>query len=91
GVGKSAIASTLVSNLQEAGRLGGYWFSSRDDNLLSDLVAIWRTIASDLAHMHPEVARRVTRNIRQHKVEPARADMELHFKYLVEEPSTKCW
>ncbi|KZP30129.1 hypothetical protein FIBSPDRAFT_815355 [Athelia psychrophila] len=91
GAGKSAIASTLVSNLQEAGRLGGYWFSSRDDTLLSDPAAIWRTIASDLAHMHPEVARRIARNIRQHKVEPLRADIELHFKLLVEDPSKKCW
>src|ERR1700729_2522609 len=49
GAGKSAIASTLVSNLQEAGRLGSSFFCKRDDIALSEPAACWRTIAFYLA------------------------------------------
>lgn len=91
GAGKSALASTLLSNLQGAGRLGGYWLCKRDNDLLSDPASIWRTISFDLAHMDSEVAKRVAKNIRQNKVQPARADVELHFRVLIEDPVKKCW
>ncbi|KZP30127.1 hypothetical protein FIBSPDRAFT_726311, partial [Athelia psychrophila] len=83
GSGKSAIASTVMSNLQEAGRLGGYFMCKRDDDLLSDPIAIWRTVASDLAGMRSDMAERMARNMRRRKIDPGRPDIDLHFKYLI--------
>jgi Cdc6-like AAA superfamily ATPase len=91
GAGKSAIASTLVSKLQEAGLLGSNFFCKRDDIALSDPAACWRTIAFDLAQRDPLIAKRVVENIKGRKVDPERADIESHFKYLIEDPLGEVW
>lgn len=91
GSGKTTLARTLVSNIKKAGRLGSYFFCERGDSILSNPIVIWRTIAFDLAHRDAEVGRRIARNIRQNKVDPAMADLELHFQMLIEEPLRKHW
>jgi len=91
GAGKSTIASTLVSNLQEARRYGSSFFCKRDDVSLSDPAACWRTIAFDLAKCDSIIIKKVVENIRDRKVDPGRADIELHFKYLIEDPLREVW
>ena len=91
GAGKSAIASTLVSNLQAAGRLGSSFFCKRDDIALSNPDTGWRTIAFDLAQYDPDIRKRIVENIKGRKVDPGRADIELHFKYLIEDPLRQVW
>jgi hypothetical protein len=86
GVGKSTIASSLVSRLEERGRLGASMFFKRDDATLSDPGAVWRTIAFDLAESDPVVARRLVTNLQEKKVNPGRPDIELHFKYMIDDP-----
>ncbi|KIM75703.1 hypothetical protein PILCRDRAFT_33594, partial [Piloderma croceum F 1598] len=86
GAGKSAITSTLVSNLQEAGLLGSSFFYKRGDIARGDPAACWRTIAFDLAQCDRVIAKTVVENIKGRKVDLERADIELHFKYLIEEP-----
>jgi hypothetical protein len=55
GVGKSAIASSLVSILAEKRRLGSFFFFKRGDANLGDPSALWRTVAYDLCQFHPFV------------------------------------
>jgi len=91
GAGKSAIASTLVSVLQGAGRLGSGFFFKRDDSSMSDPAACWRTVAFDLAGCDSIIAKRLVENIDGRKVDPNRDDIESHFKYLVEDPLRELW
>jgi hypothetical protein len=60
-------------------------------NLMSDPAACWHTIAFNLAQCDPLVAKRVMENIRGRKVDLGRADIELHFKYLIEDPLREGW
>jgi hypothetical protein len=91
GAGKSTIASTLVSNLQQTGRLGSSFFCKRDDIALSDPASCWRTIAFDLAQCDAVIAKRIMENIKGRKVDPERADIELHFTHLIEDPLRAAW
>jgi hypothetical protein len=89
GVGKSTIASTVVSNLAEMGRLGSQFFFERGDVTLSEPTTVWRTVAFDLARMNSRIARKVKENLKAGKVDPLRVDIAMHFKYLVEDPLTE--
>jgi hypothetical protein len=91
GAGKLAITSTLVSKLQESGRLGSSFFCKRDDVALGDPAACWCTIAFSLAQCDPAIAKRIAENIKGRKVDPGRADIESHFKYLIEDPLREGW
>jgi hypothetical protein len=91
GAGKSTIASTLVSQLAEMGRLGSSFFFKRGDVALSDPAAVWRTVAFDLAQVDPVFAERLVANLKERKVDVSRADIESHFKYLIEEPLMESW
>ena len=87
GAGKSAIASTMVSDLAGMGVLGSAFFCKRSDAALSDPTAFWRTVAFDLAQRNAVIAEKVIENCEKAgKVDPMRADIESHFKYLIEEP-----
>ncbi|KAF7969317.1 hypothetical protein HWV62_27757 [Athelia sp. TMB] len=90
GAGKSVLASTAVAHLEDVGRLGAAVFCRRGDPRLSDPVAVWRTVAADLARARPDFAARIARNMQRGRVDPARPDIEQHFKYLVEDPARKC-
>ncbi|KAF7975990.1 hypothetical protein HWV62_8150 [Athelia sp. TMB] len=90
GTGKSAVASAVVSHLQDVGRLGSYFFCKHDDQLLSDPAAIWRTVASDFARRWPDIADRISHHMRQGRVDPERPDIAQHFKYFIEDPSKQC-
>ena len=91
GAGKSTIASTLVSQLMEMGRLGSSFFFKRADVALSNPAAVWRTVAFDLAQTDTVIAEKLTDNLNARKIDPMRADIESHFKYLIEEPLMECW
>jgi NACHT domain len=87
GVGKSAIASTLVSNLAKRGRLGSSFFFKRGDANLGNPVALWRTLAFDLARFHPCIKSSVVEFLSQPHFRDA--DIEQHFEYLIEDTLTK--
>jgi hypothetical protein len=91
GAGKSTIASTLVSQLAEMGRLGSHFFFKRGDVALSDPAAVWRTVAFDLAQVDPAFAKRLVANLTERKVDLSRADIESHFKYTIEDPLMESW
>jgi hypothetical protein len=91
GAGKSTIASTVVSQLAERGRLGSNIFFKRGDVALSDPATVWRTVAFDLAQIDKVFAQKLMDHLKKRKVDPARADIESHFKHLIEEPLTESW
>jgi hypothetical protein len=91
GAGKSTIASTLVSQLAEMGRLGSQFFFKRGDATLSNPAVVWRTIAFDLAQVDSVFAERLMKNIKERKVDLSRADIESHFKYTIADPLTESW
>jgi hypothetical protein len=91
GAGKSTIASTLVSQLAEMGRLGSSFFFKRGDVALSDPAAVWRTVAFDLAQADPVFAERLVANLKERKMDVSRADVESHFKYMIEDPLIDSW
>jgi ABC-type transport system involved in cytochrome bd biosynthesis fused ATPase/permease subunit len=91
GAGKSTIASTLVSQLAEMGRLGSSFFFKRGDIALSDPAAVWRTVAFDLAQVDPVFAERLVANLKERKMDVSRADVESHFKYMIEDPLIESW
>src|ERR1700722_15871701 len=84
GSGKSTIASTLVSQFGELG--GSSFFFKRGDNALDDPAALWRPVAFDLARKDSFFAERLIENLNEGRVDPARADIAKHFKYLIEDP-----
>ena len=86
GAGKSTIASTMVSDLEGMGILGSAFFCKCSDVALSDPTAFWRTVAFDLAQKNAVIAERVIENLKAGKVDPTRADIESHFKHLIEDP-----
>jgi hypothetical protein len=86
GSGRSTIASTLVSQLGEMGWLGSSFFFKRGDIALSDLAILWRTVAFDLAQKDSFFTERLIENLKERRVDPARADIATHFKYLIEDP-----
>src|ERR1700722_3003860 len=88
GSGKSTIASTLVSDLSEMGLLGSSFFFKRGDIARSDPAALWRTVAFDLAQNDSFFAERLIQTLKERRVDPTRADIKSHFKYLVEDPLT---
>jgi hypothetical protein len=90
-VGKSTIASTLVSDLASMGRLGSDFFCKRGDAALSNPATLWRTIAHDLSQKDTLVAGKMIENLQAGRVNPSRADIELHFKYLIEDPLMEWW
>jgi hypothetical protein len=87
GAGKSAIAWTMKSRLQEKGLLGSAFFCKRDDVTLSDPTTIWRTIAFDLAQSNSNFCDKIIENVKARRVDPTRVDIGLHFKTLIEDPA----
>ena len=89
GTGKSTIASTLTSQLTMQGRLASSFFFERNDARLSDPAAVWRTVASDLARFDSDLRASLVEVLRKTRVDPGNADIELHFKRMIEEPLTE--
>lgn len=85
GVGKPIIALTLVSSLV-GGRLGSYFFCKCGDVALTNSASFWRTVAYDLTWCDTVVANRIIENLKGGKVDPGRADIQSHFKYLIQDP-----
>jgi hypothetical protein len=83
GTGKSAIASTLVSNLTKQGRLGSFFFFKRDDVNLSDPSVLWRTVAYDLAQFHPSIKYSIVEFLRRPGFRDT--DILLHFEGMIED------
>ena len=89
GAGKSAIASTVVSQLLEHQQVlsSAFWFK-RGDASLGDPASLWCTIAFQLACLNPTIQQNVVDVLGQLDLETA--GVEDHFKHLIESSLFKC-
>jgi hypothetical protein len=87
GAGKSAVASSLVSELAKRRRLGSYFFFKRGDSSLGDPTALWRTVACDFARFNSDVKGGLVEFLKGPDTRDA--DIKLHFECMIEEPLMK--
>ena len=87
GVGKSAIAATVVADLDKRKRLGSSFAFKHNNTHLSDPDAVWRTVAFDLARFHSDVTASLVEILKG--VDPGSSDLNLQFQRLIEAPLTK--
>jgi hypothetical protein len=81
---KLTIAASVVSDLDRQKWLSSSFVFKDSEASLSDPTAVWRAIASDLAQFHPSVKDSLVEILG--RVEPGRADINLQFQRLIEEP-----
>ena len=87
GSGKSAVASSLVSQLTKRRQLASHFFCKRDHDRLGDPAVLWRTVAYDLARFNPDVKASLIELLT--KADFRDADILLHFYCLIVEPLAK--
>ncbi|PVF92107.1 WD40 repeat-like protein [Serendipita vermifera] len=86
GVGKSAIASSLVERLTEARRLGSSFFFQRDRATVMTPMALWRKVAFDLGCQYPTVREILVAKLKRGEVPPTTVNAEKLFHHFVNDP-----
>jgi hypothetical protein len=86
GVGKSAIATSLVKQLRASSRLGSYFFFQRQKATEMTPNALWRTIAYDLAQTYPPVRSCLVAKLKAKEVDLALASVDEIFQKLIYDP-----
>ena len=85
GVGKSAVAASVVERLQASRRLGSSFFFQRDTAILTTPAALWRTVAFDLARKYPSVRSIIVVKLSADEVGPSTANINVLFRRLIHE------
>jgi len=86
GVGKSAIAASLVKQLRASTRLGSYFFFQRQRAADMTPNALWRTVAYDLAQAHPTVRRHLVSKLKAKEIDLSTVNITDLFRNLIHEP-----
>jgi NACHT domain len=86
GVGKSAVAASMVEQLQASRRLGSRFFFQRDTAILTTPAALWRTVAFDLARKYPTVRGVIVTKLNTDEVDPSTANVNALFRHFIHEP-----
>jgi hypothetical protein len=86
GVGKSAIASTFASTLQQSGRLGSIFFFQRAKAASMTTRTLWRKVAVDLARRYPPTRRVLVDKIRTDEIDLSLLSIRVLFDILIREP-----
>jgi hypothetical protein len=89
GVGKSAIASTLVSQLRTSNRLGSSFFFQRAKASVMTAHALWRKIGVDLARQYACVRRVIIAGLQTKKEDFTTQGILDLFRVLIHEPLLK--
>jgi hypothetical protein len=89
GTGKSALAMSIMDRLTRSYRLGSAFFFERDNATQKTVSALWRSVASDLAH-HPCLRSIIVQKLRDREVDPSKAHAQLLFEHLIEAPLQSC-
>ncbi|PVF91181.1 WD40 repeat-like protein, partial [Serendipita vermifera] len=87
GVGKSAIASTLVSQLSTSKRLGSSFFFQRAKASMMTTRALCQQIAIDLARQYSSIRRNLVVKLRENDDNLTSRSIETLFCTLIQEPS----
>jgi len=90
GAGKTAIASSVVSELNKAGAPRASFFCKRDSTALCDPSAIFRSFAFDLAEFDPAIRESVLRVLKEDdvaNVDVMASSIDWQFNHLLRKPS----
>ncbi|KAF5362435.1 hypothetical protein D9756_002759 [Leucocoprinus leucothites] len=86
GVGKSALASTIVSRLRDQGELLSYFIFDRAKPTVTTTTALWRRVAWDLARLHPFARHPLLKRISDETLDVNTPNIGSLFTCLVVEP-----
>jgi hypothetical protein len=86
GVGKSAIAMSMVDHLRDLKRLGSSFFFQRQEASIMTPIALWRTVAYSLARQHPGVRARIIAALKADESLPSTSNVDRLFQELVYRP-----
>ena len=86
GVGKSAVASSVVEQLREAKRLGSRFFFQRQRSNVMTTNALWRTVAYDLAREYPTVRKHLVATLEADETIPTTFNVDRLFRLLIRDP-----
>ena len=90
GVGKSAIAVSVVERLHASRRLGSSFFFQRNTAVLTTPAALWRTVAFDLSRKYPGVRKTIIAKLNADVISLNMANVSMLFRHLVHEPLMAC-
>jgi hypothetical protein len=85
GAGKSAIASSVISDLCEEVLSVTFFFKS-GDAYWGNPASFWASIAFQLANLDPAFQKAIVPALREGKASASKADVDLHFRHLIEAP-----
>jgi hypothetical protein len=80
---------SLMDRLSRSYRLGSAFFFERDNATQKTASALWRSVASDLAHC-PCLRSVIVKKLRDREVDPSKAHAKLLFEHLIEAPVQSC-
>ncbi|KIM23657.1 hypothetical protein M408DRAFT_252717, partial [Serendipita vermifera MAFF 305830] len=90
GVGKSAIATSLVEKLRDSEHLGSSFFFQREKSASMTLNNLWSTIAYDLARRYPEMGKYLIAVLEKDESLVTTANADKLFRELIQKPVTAC-
>ena len=85
GADKTAIAASVLGQHR-----GPRFFFKRDNDYLNNPMALWRTIAYDLARRDAIYLSSIDKRVKEYSLDPREISVEEQFKYLIEGPATEC-
>ncbi|KIM32684.1 hypothetical protein M408DRAFT_326443 [Serendipita vermifera MAFF 305830] len=86
GVGKSAIASSVMEQLRSLKRLGSSFFFQREKANSMTTNALWRVVAYDLARQYPPIKERIVAALKDDETIPAAFNIDKLFRQLIYDP-----
>jgi NACHT domain len=86
GVGKSTIATSMVEHLSTMKRLGSRFFFQRQKANVMTSNALWRTVAYDLARMHPSIRKAIVTKLKEGVLSLTTVNIDKLFLHLIREP-----
>jgi hypothetical protein len=86
GVGKSAIAMSIIEHLRDSKRLGSSFFFQRQEATVTTPSALWRTVAYNLARRHPGIRARIIAALKEDESIATTFNIEKLFQQLIQEP-----
>ncbi|KIM24750.1 hypothetical protein M408DRAFT_317021, partial [Serendipita vermifera MAFF 305830] len=89
GVGKSAIASTIVEELHASNRFGSSFFFQRERASAMTPNALWCNVAYDLARRYPSIRKHIVNALIANESLPTTLNIDALFRELISEPLTK--
>ncbi|THH13419.1 hypothetical protein EW146_g6789, partial [Bondarzewia mesenterica] len=90
GVGKSAVAATMADKLRRSRFLVSSFAFDRNETLQRTPVALWRTVASDLAKKYPSARALIAAKLRRGDLDLGDTTAGDVFSHLVQEPLQAC-